>query len=99
MRYKIAMHRISAMAALFLSLPLVCFSATVPPPDKLLPSDTLAVLTIPDYAKARNTWSQMPGSMLWKDPSMKGFTEKLVTKFTSDIVTPLEREFGIKFSD
>ena len=99
MRYKLTTNRISAVAALLLSLPLMCFSAAVPPPDKLLPADTLAVLTIPDYAKAGKTWSQMPGTQLWKDPSMKAFTEKFLSKVTSDIITPLEREFGIKFSD
>ena len=87
------------MAGLLIGLPLACFAAVVPPPDKLLPADTLAVLTIPDYSKARTTWSQSPGFMLWKDPAMKGFTEKFVSKLTSDIITPLEREFGIKLSD
>src|SRR6476646_10197131 len=99
MREKIAMKRISAVAGFLIGLPLMCFAAAVPSPDKLLPADTLAVFTIPDYAKASKTWSQWPGTLLWKDASMKGFTEKFVAKFTTDIVTPLEREFGMKFSD
>lgn len=92
------MKRVSTFLAVLL-LPLGLFAAAVPSPDKLLPADTLAVFTIPDYTKASATWSQWPGTLLWKDSSMKAFTEKFNTKFDTDVVKPLEREFGIKFSD
>jgi hypothetical protein len=85
-----------------LILPLLCAHslwAAVPSPDKLLPPETYFVLTIPDYAKASATWAHWPARQLWDDAAMKPFREKLMTKWQSDFVEPLEKEFGIKFSD
>jgi hypothetical protein len=85
-----------------LILPLLCAGslwAAVPAPEKLLPPDTLFVLTIPDYAKASASWKQWPASQLWDDPAVKPFREKLSSKMKSDFVEPLEKEFGIKFAD
>jgi hypothetical protein len=73
--------------------------AATPPPEKLLAGDTVAIFTIPDYAKSKAAWSQWPASLLWADPSMKPFKEKFMKKLQSDLVAPLEKEFGIKFSD
>src|SRR5438876_4325849 len=81
-----------------LALTLTCLAAT-PPPDKLLPADTLAVFTIPDYAKAKTITSQWPGSRLWADLSLKPFVDMLTGKIKSDLLVPLEREFRLKFSD
>ncbi len=77
----------------------LAFGAPVPPADKLLTSDTLAVFTIPDYTKASGGWQQSSSSRLWNDPSMKAFRDKFTAKLQSDLVAPLEREFGVKFSD
>jgi hypothetical protein len=74
-------------------------AASVPPAEKLLPADTLGVVTIPDYGKSRTAFSQSSMLRFWNDASMKGFREKFVEKFTSSVVTPLEKEFGIKFAD
>lgn len=73
--------------------------AAVPPPEKLLPADTVAVLTIPDYAKSSAVWKQAPASQLWADPSMKAFRDKFMAKFQSDLVEPLEKQLGVKFSE
>src|SRR5215468_6876216 len=56
-------------------------SGAVPPPEKLLPADTVLVVTVPEYAKASETWKQWPTRQLWADPAMKPFREKLVAKF------------------
>lgn len=74
-------------------------AAPVPPPDKLLAADTLAVLTITDYKKARAEWDRWPMVKLWNDPAMKAFRENFESKRKTDLVEPLEREFGIKFAD
>ena len=73
--------------------------AATAPPEKLLPADTVAVMTIPDYAKASATWNQWPASLLWADPSMKPFKDKFMGKFQSDLVEPMEKQLGIKFAD
>jgi hypothetical protein len=73
--------------------------ADVPPPDKLLASDTLGVLTIPEYSKSKARFSQQPLGRLWDDPSMKAFREKFVGKLKSEVIAPLEKEFGLKYAD
>jgi hypothetical protein len=73
--------------------------AAVPPPEKLLPADTLAVLTVPDYAKAQAAYEANSSSQLWRDPAMKPFTEKLMNKVKEEFITPLERQLGVKFAD
>jgi hypothetical protein len=80
-----------------LALPLA--AAPVPPPEKLLPADTLFVLTIPDYAKSSAVWKQWPGVQFWGDSSMKPFRDKFVKKLETEVIAPLEKELGIKFAD
>jgi hypothetical protein len=73
--------------------------AAVPPPERLLPADTVAVFTIPDYAKASAIWAKWPAHQIWQDPAMKPFKDKFTAKFNSDVLTPLEEQLGIKFAD
>ena len=73
--------------------------AAVPPPEKLLPADTLGVITVPDCAKARTAYEANASSQLWRDPAMKPFTEKLMNKVNEEFITPLERRLGVKFAD
>jgi hypothetical protein len=74
-------------------------NAAVPPPEKLLPADTLGIFTIPDFARAKTSLGRWPLAQLWRDPEMKGFRDKFLEKFKTDVLTPLERELGIKFED
>jgi hypothetical protein len=73
--------------------------AAVPAPEQLLPKDTLLVITAPDWGKARLFWSNQVYSKLWQDPSFKPFKDKLMDKFTTSAMKPLEQSLGIKFSD
>lgn len=84
---------------LLLACAFTTFAAPVPPPEKLLPADTVAVLTFPEYAKSSTTWAQWPASLLWADGSMRPFKDKFMKKLRSDVIEPLEKELGIKFSD
>jgi hypothetical protein len=71
----------------------------IPPAEKLLPEDTLAVVTTPDFPKARELFSQSPMSQLWRDPAMKPFRDKLVAKWDEELLRPLERELDLRFAD
>lgn len=64
-------------AAFVLALPV---RAAVAPAEKLLPADTLVVLTIPDWDKAVAAAKEFPFAQLWNDPAMKPFTYKFETK-------------------
>jgi hypothetical protein len=84
-----------------LALVALCVSANaaVPPSEKLLPKDTLLVVTVPDWAKAKPIWTNAPYSRLWQDPAFKPFRDKFTDKLTTDVLKPLEQHLGIKFSD
>ncbi len=66
----------------------------VPPPEKLLPADTLGVLTVPDMAATRRLLDQSPQWQLWRDPALAPFVEKFWSKFETDVLQPLEQELG-----
>jgi len=93
------MKRSLAFLGLLCGLAFTTTAAPVPPPEKLLPGDTVFLLTTPDYAKSSAVWDKWPGAMLWNDVSMKPFRDKFVKKFKTDIAEPLEKELGIKFAD
>jgi hypothetical protein len=86
---------------LSLALAALCFraNAAVPPPQKLLPKDTVLIVTAPDWVKAGAFFSNAPYARLWHDPAMKPFADKVMDKFTTTVITPVEQKLGIKFSD
>src|SRR5262245_61722352 len=87
------------VAFLLLASAFTCSRATaaVPPPEKLLPEDTLFLLTIPDFTKARELYRTWPQSQFWTDPAMKPFKDKFMSKLSEEFIEPLERELNIKF--
>ncbi|MBL9168981.1 MAG: hypothetical protein JNN07_14670 [Verrucomicrobiales bacterium] len=97
--------RLTASLPLTLAFGLVAFgpvrlaSAAAPPPDKLLPASTLAVLSVPDYVKFNAASTNDPVWRFLQDPAMKPMVDKLSAKWKSDVVVKLEQQFGIKFAD
>ncbi len=92
------MKRILPLLAAFAGL--VCGArAVVPPPDKLLPDDTLAMFSVPDFAKARDVYGHSPQFQLWQDPALKPFRDKFTAKFKDRFLAPLEHDLGIHFDD
>lgn len=73
--------------------------ASVPPAEKLLPPDTLLVVSAPDWGKLRDVYKKSPQAQFWDDPAMKPFREKFMTKWNEEVVKPLERDLGVKFDD
>jgi hypothetical protein len=73
-------------------------AAAILPPEKLLPKDTALVVTLPDSVTAWNLLTNTPYGRLWQDPQLKPFKDKFIDKFTSDVVTPLERSLGVQLS-
>ena len=73
--------------------------AASPPPEKLLPPDTLGVITVPDWDRASAAMRDSSAGRLWRDPAMKPFLDKFGAKWNEEVIAPLERELGIKFAD
>lgn len=77
----------------------VTCEAAIPAPEKLLPEDTLIVVTVPDLANARLAWQQLPQGQLWTDPAVRAFKENFLTKWNENLVKPLERELKVSIGD
>lgn len=73
--------------------------AAVPPPERLLPDDTLVFVTAPDFGKLKDIYRHSSQSQFWNDPAMKPFKDKFTAKWQEDLVQPLERELGLKLED
>jgi len=71
----------------------------IPFPDKLVPDDTLVLLTAPDFSRLQELSKKAPLVRCWNDSAMKPFREKFVSKWTEDFVKPLERELEVKFAN
>ncbi len=91
------MRKVCSLLLLLASVSLL--SAATPAPEKLLPTDTLLVLTAPDWASVGKISDKAAYAQFWNDPVMKPFREKFGAKWKSEVVEPLEREFGVKFAD
>ncbi|MFZ0826910.1 MAG: hypothetical protein WAO02_05765 [Verrucomicrobiia bacterium] len=74
-------------------------SAAIPPAESLLPQDTLLLITVPDFAKLRETTRQMPQWLFWNDPAMKPFHDRFMAKWNEKFIAPLEQDLGVKFDD
>lgn len=94
-------HRRSLLAGLLAVTVTLTSSvfAAIPPAEKILPPDTLFVMTTPDWAKLREVSNKSPQTQFWSDPAMKPFRDKFVAKWTEEFVKPLERDLGVKFDD
>jgi hypothetical protein len=74
-------------------------SAVIPSVEKILPDDTLLMVTMPDYAKSLEVYRSSPQTQLWDDPAMKAFKDKFLSKLSDDFIQPLEKDLGVKFED
>jgi hypothetical protein len=86
-----------ALAAVSLLTP--AFAEDVPPPDQLLPADTLGLLTVPDMTTARRLNTKSPHMLLWADPSLKAFKDKFLNKLDAEIIKPFEQKSGIELTN
>src|ERR1051325_1594817 len=89
--------RFVLLAAFAVSL--ATLSAAVPPPEKLLPADTVAVVTVPDWDKTVVFWNGSASGRFWDDPVMKAFRDKFEKRFREEVVEPWERDLGVKLAD
>lgn len=74
-------------------------SAAPPPPEKLLASDTLGFVSVPDWTAGVAALRQNPYGRLWSDPVMRPFRERFLSRFAGDLVEPLEKELGLNLTN
>jgi hypothetical protein len=81
----------------FLSL-LIALSPSAqgtPAAEKLLPEDTLAFLTVPDFAAFREVLAKTPQAQMFQDPATKAFREHFLKRFKEEVAEPIQRDWGI----
>jgi hypothetical protein len=86
---------VGLLVAFGLALPL---AAAVPPAEKLLPADTLAVLTIPDWDKTAAAAKDFSLAQLWRDPAMKPFAEKFERKL-GELIGQQDKDFAREWAE
>jgi hypothetical protein len=74
-------------------------SAVIPPVEKILPDDTLFLVTTPDFSKLRDIYRASPQTQFWNDPAMKPFKDKFISKLGEQFIQPLEHDLGVHFTD
>ena len=73
--------------------------AVIPPAERLLPADTLFVVSVPDSAHFLESCSNAPLGQLINDPAMKPFRDKFLEAWKKQFAEPLERELSVKLED
>src|SRR5215469_11671176 len=92
-------RRSLALSLAFFGFVALTASAAIPPVEKLLPDDTLFLVTTPDFSKMRELYRTSPQAQFWNDPAMKPFKDNFVSKLQDDLLKPLERDLGAHLSD
>lgn len=73
--------------------------AAIPAAEQLLPSDTLAVVSIPDYQALHTASQHSPQMMCWNSAEMTPFRQKFTAKITEALIGPVEKQLGVKLAD
>lgn len=71
----------------------------IPPAPKLLPKDTLAVITVPDWTASAAQAGGSSAGKLWADPALKPFKDHFEAQFQAKILGRFEKDLGIKAAD
>ena len=64
-------------------------------PEKILPINTFAVVTVPDLNAARKIFKADPLSLMWNDPSMAAFTGKIEKAFRENVMDRIREEASV----
>jgi len=73
--------------------------AAVLPPEKLLPKDTVGVLTAPDLPKLMALATNSTLGQFWRCPDMQPFRKKFEDKFSAEVGGSLQTNLGMKLDD
>jgi hypothetical protein len=74
-------------------------SAACPPADRLLPEDTLVLVTAPDALALRRWFLATPQVRFWNDPALRPFRDRFLSKWKEAFLEPLQRELGVRLED
>ncbi|MCU0771198.1 MAG: hypothetical protein MUE94_05430 [Verrucomicrobia bacterium] len=87
------------LAGTLLILTSTALRAETPPAERILPDDTMAMLTVPEWQELCAIQGRSPQWQLWKDPLLKAFREHFEAKWKKEVADPIESELDIRFQD
>ena len=90
-------HALVALALLTQSSTVL--RAETPAAERILPNDTVAMITVPDWQALCSIQGGSPQLQLWNDPLLKPFREHFAERWKEEVVDPLESELGVDFKD
>lgn len=70
-------------------------NAAVPDAEKLLPDETLVLISAPDWTKLSALYRDSAYGRFWNDPAMKPIKDRFISRWQEEMVKPLERELGV----
>jgi hypothetical protein len=82
-----------------LAMAMAALSAAVPPAEQILPADTLGFISVPDWGQLCKAYDESPQGQFWQNVEMKAFKDKFMGQLQKEVLAPLERELGVKFTD
>jgi hypothetical protein len=83
----------------WLATALFAVAAPAPSPEKLLPDDTLAFLTVPEAAKLKAFFETSPTTAITREPALKAFRDNMWNTIRTNAVIPLEKALLVKAAD
>jgi hypothetical protein len=92
-----SLNRIAVSALVFASA--WAGRAAIPSAEKLFPEDTLALVSVPDFPRLCALYQASPQGQFLRDPGLKAFRDKFLSKWNEQFVEPLVRELGIRLED
>ena len=70
-----------------------------PSPEDWLPEDALAIITLPNYGVAKESWNNNLYMQFWNDPAMAPFRENAEKSFQELVISGLEKDAGFELSE
>jgi hypothetical protein len=91
--------RLTSLLFLALASSSLLASTATPTAAKLLPPDTVALFSVPNWELAATRFTESPQGQLWRDPATKPLRDKLLGQVQQEFAAPLQRGLGVNISD
>lgn len=67
--------------------------------EKLLPDETLVLISAPDWTKLSALYHDSAYGRFWNDPAMKPIKDRFISRWQEEMVKPLARELGVSLDN
>jgi hypothetical protein len=89
----------SIIVAAFAGVSILHAADSAPRAANLLPPDTIAVVSVPDWEQAAALFKASPQGQLWQDPAVKPLRERFLQQIRDEYAAPLQRGMGVDLAE